>query len=63
MMKKKIRIADLPEFDAAAYLDSEEAIAEYFTAMTEDGNPTMLAGAQSDIARARRLIENSSASR
>ena len=37
-MVKKIRIADLPEFDATEYLDSEEAIAEYLTAMIEGGD-------------------------
>ena len=34
-MSKKIRVADLPEFDSAEYLDSEEAVAEYLTAMIE----------------------------
>ncbi len=44
-MVKKIRIADLPEFDASEYLDSEEAIAEYLTAMIEGGDSAMLAAA------------------
>ena len=28
---KRIKVADLPEFDAAPYLDSEAAIAAYLT--------------------------------
>jgi len=36
-MAKKIRVADLPEFDAAEYLDSGESNAEYLTAMIEGG--------------------------
>jgi len=56
-MPKKIRIADLPEFDAAEYLDSEEAIAEYLTAMIEEGDPAHLAAALGDIARARGMGE------
>ena len=35
---KRIRVADLPEFDAAHYLDSETAIAAY---LTEFWRPTM----------------------
>jgi hypothetical protein len=30
-MSKRIRAADVPEFDAAHYLDSENAIAAYLT--------------------------------
>ena len=56
-MSKKIRIADLPEFDAAEYLDSEEAVAEYLTAMIDCGDPAMLAAALGDIARARGMSE------
>ena len=56
-MSKKIRIADLPEFDAAEYLDNEEAIAEYLTAMLAENDPSMLAAALGDIARARGMSE------
>lgn len=62
MMAKKIRVADLPEFDATEYLDSEEAIAEYLTAMIEGGDPAMLAAALGDIARARGMSEIAAAS-
>ncbi len=61
-MAKKIRVADLPEFDATEYLDSEEAIAEYLTAMIEGGDSAMLAAALGDIARARGMSEIAKAS-
>ncbi len=34
-MSKRIEVADLPEFDAAHYLDSETAIAAYLTDILE----------------------------
>ena len=61
-MDKDIRIADLPEFDATEYLDSEEAIAEYLTAMMEEGDSALLAAALGDIARARGMSEIAKAS-
>lgn len=53
MMSKKIRVSELPEFDATQYLDSEEAVAQYLTAMIEGNDPALLAAALGDIARAR----------
>jgi probable addiction module antidote protein len=41
------------KFDAAEYLDSEEAIAEYLTAALEDENPDVFLAAISDVAKAR----------
>ncbi len=61
-MTKKIRPTELPAFDAAEYLDSEEAVAEYLTAMIEEGDPAMLAAALGDIARARGMSEIAKAS-
>ena len=57
-MTKKIDPAALREFDVTEYLDSEEAMAEYLTAMIEDGDPAMLAAALGDIARARGMTED-----
>ena len=54
---KKISIADLPDFDAAEYLDSEQAIAEYLTVVLEDNDASLLAAALGDIARARGMSE------
>jgi probable addiction module antidote protein len=51
-MAKKIKIADLPEFDAAEYLDDEQAVAAYLTAVLEENDPALLAAALGDVARA-----------
>ena len=56
-MTHKINIASLPEFDASHYLDSEAAIAEYLTAIIDDGDSALLATALGDIARARGMSE------
>lgn len=39
-------------YDAAEFLDSEEAMAAYLNAALEDGDPALLAAALGDIARA-----------
>lgn len=57
MYEKKIRVSDLPEFDASEYLRDEEDVAEYLTAVLEDGDPALLAAALGDIARARGMSE------
>lgn len=56
-MTEKIQLSSLPEFDASAYLDSEEAIAEYLTAILEEDNPALLAAALGDIARSRGMSD------
>ncbi len=61
-MTKKIRIADLPEFDFSEHLESEQAIAEYLTVVLEDNDPSLLAAALGDIARARGMSEIARAS-
>ena len=61
-MAKKIKIADLPEFDAAEYLDDEQAIAAYLTAVLEENDPALLAAALGDVARARGMTEIAKAS-
>jgi probable addiction module antidote protein len=50
-MSKRIKVADLPEFDAAHYLDSETAIAAYLTDILEANDAALLASALGDIAR------------
>ncbi len=52
-MAQRIKVADLPEFDAAPYLDSEAAIAAYLTDILEANDSALLASALGDIARAR----------
>lgn len=62
MTKKTISINDLPSFDPALYLDSDTAVAEYLTAILEENNPSLLAAALGDIARARGMSEIAKAS-
>lgn len=54
---KRIKIGDLPEFDAARYLDNDKAVAEYLTAVIDQNDPALLAVALGDIARARGMSE------
>jgi len=61
-MTKRIKAADLPDFDAARYLDSEEAIAAYLTDILEANDPALLAAALGDIARAHGMSEIAKAS-
>ena len=56
-MTQRIKVADLPEFDAAPYLDSEASIAAYLTDILEANDPALLAAALGDIARARGMSE------
>ena len=56
-MAKKIRVSDLPDFDIAEHLDSEQAMAEYLTVVLEENDPAALAGALGSIARARGMSE------
>ncbi len=56
-MVKKIKIADLPEFDITEYLDSEQAIAEYITVVLEENDPSALTHALGVIARARGMTD------
>jgi len=47
----------ITEFDASAYLDSEEAIAEYLTAVLEENDPDLFLAAVGDIAKARGMMQ------
>jgi len=57
MSKQRIKVTALPEFDAAPYLDSEEAIAAYLTDILQANDAGLLAAALGDIARARGMTE------
>lgn len=56
-MSKRIKVTGLPDFDAAPYLDSEEAIAAYLTDILTANDPALLAAALGDIARARGMSD------
>ena len=56
-MSKRINVANLPDFHAAPYLDSEVAIAAYLTDILEANDASLLAAALGDIARARGMTE------
>jgi probable addiction module antidote protein len=56
-MTKKTRISDLPEFDMAKQLESEEDIAAYVTMVIADGDAAELAHALGVAARARGMSE------
>ena len=61
-MTKKIRAAELPDFDPAEYLKDEEDVAAYLTAILEENDPHLLAAALGDIARARGMSDIAKAS-
>lgn len=61
-MNKKVKLDDLPEFDAAEYLDNERAIAQYLGVIMEDGDAGLLAAALGDVAKARGMTEIARAS-
>jgi probable addiction module antidote protein len=56
-MTKRTNIADLPKFDAAQYLESDEEIAAFLTDILEAGDAGLLASALGDVARARGMTE------
>lgn len=56
-MNKRINVNELPEFDAAPYLDSEASIAAYLTDILDANDASLLASALGDIARARGMTE------
>lgn len=52
-MDECIKVSDLPEFDAAQYLDSDETIAAYLNDIIEADNTGLLASALDDVTQAR----------
>jgi len=61
-MTRKIPIDELPEFDMAHYLNTDEDVAEYLSQVLEDGDPGELAAALGHIAKARGMTEIARAS-
>jgi probable addiction module antidote protein len=62
MMVKKIQVADLPEFDLAEQLKTEEDIAAYLTMVIHEGDMAELAHALGVAARARGMSDVAKAS-
>ena len=56
-MTKKIKISEIPEFDAAEYLTNDEDVAAYLTTILEKNDAALLAAALGDIARARGMTQ------
>jgi probable addiction module antidote protein len=56
MTKTKPPLKLVP-FDAARYLDDDEAIAEYMTAVLETNDPELLLLALNDVARAKGMAQ------
>lgn len=61
-MNKKIKISELPVFDAAEHLKDETDIAEYLTVVLEENDPAALAEALGTVARARGMTAVAEAS-
>jgi len=57
MTRKKIHVTDLPEFDMARQLKSEEDIAAFVTMAIEDGDAAELAHALGVAAKARGMSD------
>ena len=62
MTPQKINITDLPEFDMAEHLGSDQAIAEYLSIVLEENDPAEFAHALGTIARAKGMTEVARAS-
>jgi probable addiction module antidote protein len=52
-----VKVTELPIYDAADYLDSEEAITAYLNAILEENDDALLASALGDIAKARGMTQ------
>jgi len=61
-VSKKIKISELPVFDASEHLKDEADIAEYLTVVLEENDPAALADALGTVARARGMAEVAKAS-
>lgn len=56
-MTRKIKATDLPDFDMAEYLKTDEDVANYLTLVLEENDPAELTHALGTIARARDAIK------
>ena len=56
-MRKKVNAEELPEFDLAEQLKSDEDVATYLSVVLEDDDPSELMHALGVVARARGMTE------
>lgn len=56
-MTERITVADLPEFDASQFLDTDEAVAAFINDILQANDSALLASALGDVARARGMSE------
>jgi len=56
-MAKPIKTTELRAFNVADYLTDDQAMADYLTAVLDDGDASLLAAALGDIARARGMTD------
>ena len=56
-MAERIKVVDLPEFDASQFLDTDEAVAAYINDILQANDSALLASALGDVARARGMSE------
>ena len=61
-MTPKIKVSDLPDFDMAEHLKSDEDVAVYLTSVLEENDSAELTHALGVIARARGMTEVARAS-
>jgi DNA-binding phage protein len=54
-MRQQIKVAELPEFDAAHHLNGEAAIAAFLSEVLKADDAALLVSALTDILRARLL--------
>lgn len=62
MTTKNIKVDELPDFDMAEHLKTDEDIASYLTLVLEEGDPGELTRALGIVARARGMTEMARAS-
>ena len=56
-MRKKVHVEELPEFDLAEQLKTDEDVATYLSVVLEDDDPSELMHALGVVARARGMTE------
>ena len=54
---KKVKVRNLLIFDPVDYLKTDKDIAEYLTAVLEDGDPALFVAAIGDIAKAKGMMK------